>query len=107
MFPAALNVYWLINNILSLVQVSLLRTQWARNYFGITRQKPDPSIQSNMMTTRSGELTKFFPTSMIPFSYFFLDLELEDALRIINEAIKNTPREELIQKLGKLKKEEK
>ncbi|XP_074599295.1 mitochondrial inner membrane protein OXA1L-like [Brevipalpus obovatus] len=86
MFPAALNVYWLINNTLSLVQVSLLRTQRARNYFGIKQQKPNPSMQTTLMATKN---------------------ELEDALRIINNAIKNTPRGELIQKLGKLKKEEK
>jgi len=59
MFPAALNVYWLINNSLTLIQVSILKTQRAKDYFGIKHQKPDASVVANLGAIRRGKLNEF------------------------------------------------
>merc|ERR1712243_351410 len=43
-FPAALNVYWLSNNMISLVQSRVMKRQAVRTYFGIpemTKWKPE------------------------------------------------------------------
>ena len=43
-FPAALNVYWMTNNIISLVQATAMRKKSVQDFFGIpemTKWKPE------------------------------------------------------------------
>ena len=67
-FPCALNVYWLTNNMISLVQSRVMKRQAARDYFNIpemTKWKPE-DLPANAFHVSTVFISKilFVPTNL-------------------------------------------